>query len=69
PVLVGLSRKSMIAAMLGHPTDRRAAASAALAMIAVQKGAAMVRVHDVAETADALNVAACVATAGKHAVE
>jgi len=69
PVLVGLSRKSMIAAMLGHPMDRRVAASAALAMIAVQKGAAMVRVHDVAETADALNVAACVAAAGKHAAE
>ena len=69
PVLVGLSRKSMIAAMLGRSMDRRVAASAALAMIAVQKGAAMVRVHDVAETADALNVAACVAAAGKHAAE
>ncbi len=69
PVLVGLSRKSMIAAMLGRPMDRRVAASAALAMIAVQKGAAMVRVHDVAETADALKVAACVAAAGKHAAE
>ncbi len=69
PVLVGLSRKSMIAAMLGRSMDRRVAASAALAMIAVQKGAAMVRVHDVAETADALNVAACVTAAGKHAAE
>jgi dihydropteroate synthase len=69
PVLVGLSRKSMIAAMLDRPMDRRAAASAALAMIAVQNGAAMVRVHDVAETADALNVAARVAAAGKDAAE
>jgi dihydropteroate synthase len=69
PVLVGLSRKSMIAAMLGNSMDSRVAASAALALIAVQKGAATVRVHDVAETADALNVAACVAAAGKHAVE
>lgn len=69
PVLVGLSRKSMIAAMLGRPIDGRAAASAALAMIAVQKGAAMVRVHDVAETADALDVAAYVAAAGKDAAE
>ncbi len=69
PVLVGLSRKSMIAAMLDRPMDRRVAASAALAMIAAQKGAAMVRVHDVAETADALNVAACVTAAGKHAAE
>ncbi|MEE9267384.1 MAG: dihydropteroate synthase [Gammaproteobacteria bacterium] len=69
PVLVGLSRKSMIDAMLGRPMDRRVAASAALAMIAVQKGAAMVRVHDVAETADALNVAACIAAVGKHTAE
>lgn len=61
PVLVGLSRKSMIAKMLGRQVDNRAAASAALALLAVQKGAAMVRVHDVAETADALNVAAWVA--------
>jgi len=66
PVMVGLSRKSMIAAMLDRPLDERAAASAALALIAVQKGAAMVRVHDVAETADALNVAARVAAAGEH---
>ncbi len=69
PVLVGLSRKSMIAAMLGRPMDRRVAASAALALIAVQKGAAIVRVHDVAETADALNVAARVAAAGEDTAE
>ena len=69
PVLVGLSRKSMIAAMLNRPMDSRVAASTTLVMIAVQKGAAMVRVHDVAETADALNVAACVSAAGKHAAE
>ncbi len=64
PVMVGLSRKSMIAAMLDRPLDERAAASAALALIAVQKGAAAVRVHDVAETADTLNIAAWVAAAG-----
>jgi dihydropteroate synthase len=63
PVLAGLSRKSMIAAMLKRTVDSRVAASAALAMIAVQKGAALVRVHDVAETADALNVVARVAAA------
>lgn len=68
-VLVGLSRKSMIAAMLDRSVDRRAAASAALALIAVQKGAAIVRVHDVAETADALNVAAWVAATGEGAAE
>ena len=69
PVLVGLSRKSMIAAMLDRPVERRAAASAALALIAVQKGAAMVRVHDVAETADALNVAAWVTRVGEKQAE
>ncbi len=66
PVLVGLSRKSMIAAMLDRPMERRAVASAALALLAVQKGAAIVRVHDVAETADALNVAAWVNSAGNN---
>jgi dihydropteroate synthase len=69
PVLVGLSRKSMIAAMLDRQVDERAAASAALALIAIQKGAAMVRVHDVAETADALKVAAWVARAAQDAGE
>ncbi len=59
----------MIAAMLGNSVDSRVAASAALALVAVQKGAAIVRVHDVAETADALNVAACIAAAGEHAAE
>lgn len=63
PVLVGLSRKSMIAAILDRPVDDRTAASAALALIAVQKGAAVVRVHDVAETNDALSVSAWVARA------
>lgn len=58
PVLVGLSRKSMIAKMLGRQVDERATASAVLALIAVQKGASIVRVHDVAQTADALRVAA-----------
>jgi len=68
-VLVGLSRKSMIAKMLQRPVDRRAAASAALALIAVQKGAAMVRVHDVGETADALKIAAWVTRAEGNLVE
>lgn len=67
PVLVGLSRKSMIAAMLDRPVERRAVASATLALIAVEKGASIVRVHDVAETADALTVAAWVNDAGENA--
>lgn len=57
PVLVGLSRKGMIGTLTGHsdPVDR-AAGSAAAALIAVQNGATIVRVHDVAVTRDALAV-------------
>lgn len=57
PVMVGLSRKAMIGALTGHadPADR-AAGSAAAALIAVQRGAMIVRVHDVAATRDALAV-------------
>jgi dihydropteroate synthase len=56
-VYVGLSRKSMIGTITGHthPADR-AAGSVAAALIAVQRGARMVRVHDVAATVDALKV-------------
>jgi len=57
PLMAGLSRKGMIGALTGieDPADR-AAGSAAAALIAVQKGAAIVRVHDVAITRDALAV-------------
>jgi dihydropteroate synthase len=57
PMLVGLSRKGMIGALTGRdePSDR-AAGSAAAALLAVQKGAAIVRVHDVAITRDALAI-------------
>ena len=56
-VYVGLSRKSMIGAMTGRQLPaERAAGSAAAALIAVQRGARMVRVHDVAATVDALAV-------------
>jgi dihydropteroate synthase len=56
-VYVGLSRKSMIGSLTGRqaPVDR-AAGSVAAALIAVQRGARMVRVHDVAPTVDALKV-------------
>ncbi len=56
PLLVGLSRKSMIGALLGRDVDRRLAGSLALAREALGRGAAILRVHDVAETADILNV-------------
>jgi dihydropteroate synthase len=56
PVLVGVSRKSMWQHLLGRPVEARLAASLAGAMIAAEQGAAMVRVHDVQETADVLRV-------------
>jgi dihydropteroate synthase len=56
PVLVGLSRKSMLGAMTGRGVDDRLAGSLALALLAVQKGAAIIRVHDVAPTVDILSV-------------
>jgi dihydropteroate synthase len=57
PLMAGLSRKGMIGALTGREKHAdRAAGSAAAAMIAVQKGAAIVRVHDVAATRDALLV-------------
>jgi dihydropteroate synthase len=57
PVLAGLSRKSMIGTLAGRTRpDERVAGSAAAALIAVQRGAMIVRVHDVAATRDALAV-------------
>jgi dihydropteroate synthase len=56
PVLVGLSRKSMLGAVTGRTVDSRLAASLAAAVLAVERGARIVRVHDVAATRDALRV-------------
>ena len=56
PVLAGLSRKSMIGNVVNKPVDQRVAVSIAGALLAVQNGAKIVRVHDMAETADALKV-------------
>ena len=61
PLLAGLSRKGMLGAITGRPADERAVASVAAALIAVQNGAQIVRVHDVAQTRDALQVWAAVA--------
>ena len=61
PLLVGLSRKSMIGTLLGgKPAEERVQGSVAAAMIAVQNGASIVRVHDVAPTVEALKVASAV---------
>ncbi len=56
PVLAGLSRKSMLGAITGREVDGRVAASVAAALLAVQRGAAIARVHDVRETVDALKI-------------
>jgi dihydropteroate synthase len=56
PLLVGLSRKSMLGALTGRDVNQRLAASVTAALIAVQHGAAIVRVHDVAATVDALKI-------------
>lgn len=60
PVLAGLSRKSMLGAITGRSVEQRSAASIAAAMLAAQKGAKILRVHDVAQTRDALAVWAAV---------
>jgi dihydropteroate synthase len=54
PLLVGLSRKRMIGAITGREVDQRVVGSAAAALLAVERGARIVRVHDVAATRDAL---------------
>lgn len=56
PLLVGWSRKSTLGALTGRPVNQRLAASLAAAICAVQRGARVVRVHDVAATVDALRV-------------
>ncbi len=58
PLLVGLSRKSMIGKLLGRVVEARLPASLALAVLAVERGAVVVRSHDVAATVDALAMVA-----------
>jgi len=60
PLLVGVSRKSMLGAITGRPVEQRVAASVAAALLGVLKGAKILRVHDVAETKDALAVLAAI---------
>jgi dihydropteroate synthase len=56
PLLAGLSRKSMLGHATGRPVDQRLAASVAAAVLAVERGARLLRVHDVAATRDAVAV-------------
>lgn len=60
PVLAGLSRKSLLGVLTGRPMGERTIASVVSALIAVQRGARILRVHDVAPTRDALKVWAAV---------
>ncbi|GAB1481457.1 dihydropteroate synthase [Treponema sp.] len=62
PVLVGLSRKSFLGALTGRATEDRLAASLAASLAAVEGGARILRVHDVAETMDILRVRAAILT-------
>ncbi len=56
PLLVGISRKSMIGGITGRPVEQRLAGSIAFAVLAAQAGSDVIRVHDVAETRDALAI-------------
>lgn len=67
PLLVGVSRKSMFQTLLGRPVDERLAGGLAVATAAVLAGAAILRVHDVAQTVDAVKVAQALRTAGYSA--
>ncbi len=57
PVLVGVSRKSMIGQLTNRNVEHRLAGSIALATLAITKGATLIRTHDVAETVDAVKIA------------
>ncbi len=57
PILIGVSRKSTLGSITGREVDGRLSASIAAAILAVERGAAIVRAHDVAETVDALRIA------------
>ena len=56
PLVVGLSRKSLIGKLLGREVGQRLPASLALAVLAAQRGAAVIRTHDVAATVDAVSM-------------
>ena len=63
PLLVGVSRKSMIGAVLGRPVGERLFGGLALAALAMVKGARILRVHDVAETIDVVRMISAVESA------
>jgi dihydropteroate synthase len=63
-VLAGMSRKSMIGTLLDIPTEKRLIASVVLAALAAERGAAIMRVHDVGETVEAMRLVQAVQTLG-----
>jgi dihydropteroate synthase len=64
PLLVGISRKTMIGSLLDEaPVDQRVTGSVAAAVVAVMRGAAIIRAHDVKETVEAIKVASAVLSA------
>jgi len=67
PILAGMSRKSMIGAVTGRAAPERVAGSIAAAVLAAERGAAILRVHDVAQTVDALKVWAALRDAANGA--
>ena len=66
PLLVGASRKRFINTITPSAPDQRIGGSIASHLIAVANGASIVRVHDVAETVQALRVTSAIAAAGKE---
>jgi dihydropteroate synthase len=66
PLLIGVSRKSTLGMLTGREVDERQPASVAAAVLAVDRGASIVRAHDVAETVDALQVARAVIESDKR---
>ncbi|GJH01876.1 dihydropteroate synthase [Paraburkholderia terrae] len=67
PILAGMSRKSMLGAVVNRPARQRVAASVAAAVCAAERGAAIIRVHDVEQTVDALKVWAATRDAARRA--
>jgi dihydropteroate synthase len=66
PVLVGLSRKSMLGAVTGRAVGERVTASVVGAVLAAERGAGILRVHDVASTRDGLKVWEAMRGQGEH---
>lgn len=64
PLLVGLSRKTMLGKITGRDVSERLPASLAAATISAMKGASIIRVHDVRETVDAVKVVSAMEEAG-----